>query len=240
MKTLSQVGLLVICLTALNIHAQRTPDIGFQVSSNNDAKMILEYRVPVMEKWTFNLGTAYGQYSNWPSSGTIVHASDSTVTQRRYTSHMNMGTLRFGMERQMGTSMFSFGADIIVGYRNINRKYSNLEIVLDSSGNWNGPSIYHFTGSGDPDYAQSTSHYITPGIQVSAKMDIPLGNRFFLNLFANNLMSSDLKFSETKVIDPHGEFAGPDIFTLDMQMSAGIGLRYRFKGKESEDKPNDL
>jgi hypothetical protein len=209
---------------------QRSSDLTFHLSTYDDTKLALEYRVPIKDKWGINFALAYG--SKHRSNNHLLNANDSIYTDRYTSNSKNNVTFRLGTDRRIKESMFSVGFDFLLGYSQQYIHKNSTEYTKDSLGNWGG-MIYSNFGVDDPTYAQITKHYIVPGVQLNTKMDIPIKNNFEFNLSVGYTVNSPLLFNETNIVDPFNELTYPKFNTINAAAYASIGLRYKFVKKDN-------
>lgn len=208
---------------------QRSSDLTLHLSTYDDTKIALEYRLPIKDKWGINFALAYGsKYNNF---NTILDANDSVFFDRHTNYSTNTGTFRIGTEKRIKESMFSVGFDFLLGYSQQYIHKNTTEYTKDSLENWGG-IIYYNYGPNDPTHAQITKHYIIPGIQINTKMDIPIKNNFEFNLSVGYNVNSPILSKETNIIDPFNELIQPKISIINAAAYASIGLRYKFVKKE--------
>ncbi len=212
------------------LFSQRSSDLTLHISTFEDTKLALEYRIPIKDKWGINFALTYGSKYNRYTS--IFDASDTLFTERHTSYSTSSGTYRIGTDKRIKESMFSVGFDFLLGYRQQNINKSNTEYTKDSLDNWGGMIYYNF-GANDPTHAQITKHYIVPGLQVNAKMDIPIKYNFELALAIGYNVNTPILIKETNIIDPYNELAQPKFQVVNANAYASIGLRYKFmkKGK---------
>ena len=233
---------LFLFLLAASSFGQNQSDIGLIFSRNNYGNIGLEYRHGISEKSMVTAGVFYGSYNSYfSSSGSkVISASDSIVIQRKYHSAHDGFSLRFGYEKEV-INMFSLGGNILLDYQRSFAGSNDSFITKDPEGNWSYPSVYSmYTIHSEPQYSTQDStwagvyhHYFKPGVQLYASMNIPLGDRFLLNLSAACAMQYWIYMGESQLHDPNDEFAyNPgSIFSFDTRLN--IGLRYKFGvGKE--------
>jgi len=220
-------------LTIIPAFAQRSSDLGVQISTNNMQRLSLQYRAPVGEQLFFRLGGSYGidAYDYW-SNGEIISASDSSVTERNYDNQEVFGSLTAGFEHQSSSSLFSFYGDVIVTYGNDQSSYSNSTQVLRPNGVWE----YDFSdlGSASRQHAQVTRHFLRPGGQLGLAMNVPVGENFLLNLHVAGSLQTSILLAETDKINPLNEFGSGNQSTIDFNSFVGIGLRYKLPTKKAE------
>jgi hypothetical protein len=142
--------------------------------------------------------------------------------------HINNASVRIGADRQFGNSIFSIGADLILLYKSRLSYYYNEEYTIDSTG-MNPPQYYSNYASFN-DFTMYKVHYLGAGLQITGKMDVPINERFSLNLFAGPAASLNTSFKINNIVDPNDELEflndQPRISTLDFNLVAGIGLKF--------------
>ena len=93
--------------------------------------IILEYRNSINDKWKFNLGCTAGGFGVQRNS--IWGISDTVISVRvSQNIHSNI-SIRTGLERRIKTSVFSYGFNLALGYREYNQKKRNLHYLIDST-----------------------------------------------------------------------------------------------------------
>lgn len=222
--------------------AQAQSDLGLIFSRNNYGNIGLEYRHGINEKSMVTAGVFYGSYNSYfSSSGSkVISASDSIVILRKYHSAHDGFSLRLGYAKEV-INMFSLGGHILLDYQRSYTGSNDIFTTKDIDGSWSLPTTYnqYTVYSGSPEITQDTTwagvyhHYFKPGIQLYASMNIPLGDRFLLNLSAACAMQYWIYLGESQLHDPNNEFAYDpgSIFSFDTRLN--IGLRYKFGvGKE--------
>ncbi len=212
-------------------------DIGITLSTYEHQRIGLDYRLSLNEKWKFRLGAVYGaSYSNFFSTGKIVSVTDSLMTHRKHQSGSNSGTLKIGAERQLGESLFSLSADLIIGYRNSYSGYYNNYTELDSNGNWSSqtyiPTIDLNQPLGDSTRSQITRHYLIPGLAIGANFNIPIKKRFELSISASGILTSPVFLKATNIHDPYNEFSTANVTTIDFNSTISASIRYKFGSKK--------
>jgi hypothetical protein len=200
---------------------QRSSDLTLHLSTYDDSKIAIEYRVPIKDKWCINFALAYGSNSN--SYDTFLDANDSVYTYHYSTTSSANSTFRLGTDRRIKESMFSVGFDFLLAYRKQEIHRDRNEYTIDSLGNWRG-----YLGYSGLNHINKTKHYIVPGIQLNVKMDIPIKKNFELNLSAGYTVSSPFLFNETNIIDPDNELSHSKLLFINTGTYASIGLRYKF------------
>lgn len=207
---------------------QQTSDLSLHISTLKDNRIGLEYRIPFKEKAHVNFGINYGGYGSSFISYKVVSSTDSSFIERHSNSNMSIGSVRFGMERQIKETIFSLGFDVLAGYGNLKVELGNVEYIKDSLNNWGGVITYPFDIN-NPSYAQSTQHYFIPGIQLNGKMDLPINEHFGLNLTLGYNVNAQIYNRQTNGIDPYEEFTGLNgRVMLNANLYSSIGLRYKF------------
>ena len=212
-------------------------DIGITLTSFNNQRIGIDYRLNLNEHWKFRTGAFYGaSYSNFFSTGKIASVTDSLITHRKYQGGSNSGTLRIGAERDLGESLFSLSADLIIGYNNSYSGYYNNYSELDTNGIWISttriPSIDPNQPLGDSTRSQNTKHYLVPGLAIGANFNIPIKTRFELSISANGLLTSPVFLKATNITDPYNELSAVPVSTINFNSTISATLRYKFGLKE--------
>ncbi len=213
--------------------SQSRMDTGLRYEFGNDRHLILEDRIPVAYKTRFIVGISFANGFDDYSGGhlNVENASDTLVESRQ--SHVSRigGDLRFGISRELKWPVFSVRADILLGYRQsrmgILSEYEHLD-----NGFWQ--PVFQMSSTDYPvDYASLRSQSLNPGGSVSFNLDLPLGKRFFVNMFVAPTVAVNFVYSSEIMIDPLDEFINSTgaSWGLDFDMRCGAGLRYIF-GKE--------
>jgi hypothetical protein len=227
-KVVAQIALITLALSfSFFSFGQRTSDIGIGLSTDQQQRFIFEYRKPIKEKWRLTLGAVYGHY-NYRSGGRIVAFSDSLAELQSSSSTVHKGSLRIGVDRQFGNSIFSIGTDLLLNYKSRYNYYHSLEYTQDTS----GISLPYIYGGYSPEggFTAYRIHYLGAGLQITGKMDLPINDKFSLNLFVGPAISLNSSFKIDNIMDPNNELEYlndmPRISTLDLDLVAGIGLKY--------------
>lgn len=232
---------IIICGSISNIsYCQRSPDLGIMLSTNNLNRLILEYRKPFGEEHRFKIGASYGESSNQDPWERIIAVNDSLFTERVTTNSIKAVNLRFGVERQIKASMFSFGADLLIGYRSTIRSRKNSYILLGNAGSWRNPHPYLNPKGFDPKESQVRQHFIIPGLQWHLSMDLPLGvrNQLFLNIRYVAQLGIERHLKDTEILDPLNEYGdletAPTLTIFNAHSRFGIGLKYKIDKNKTE------
>lgn len=211
--------------------AQEKGDLGILISTSETARISLEYRKPIGEKYKFKIGLTQGStgLNNWGYDGQIVAISDSAVSERNFYKSGSQSGLRIGAERQFGNSMFSIGGDLILGYKNERSTYRYSVKYLQEDGSWNQHSVSSYDPAIEGNLNSSiTRHYLVAGARISINMDVPLGGGFLLNLSAASNLGMPIYMGASNVSDPNDFFLGTPPFSIDLTSTFGIGVRYVF------------
>lgn len=232
MKTLQTILVLSSLLFfSSQISAQSNPDLGVRLTTSDYSRFQLEFRKPLSEKYTFRIGSSLG-LGNGYHYDVVSASNDSVVTMREKVQWGYYGDLRFGLERNLKWKNFSLHADLILGYRRIEHQNWNSFSMLDSNNVWTSLN-YDPYNSGNPldVAAKSTEHYFGGGLCAGISYNIPLSNRFILNLNANytGMVLFTVAYNETA--DLLNEFNDGSGTTFELYANAGIGLRYVFGKK---------
>lgn len=233
MNTLKKTGftLLALILTA-SAFSQKTSDISFIFSTELQYAGSFEYRKPLNQKYTFKIGLLQGG-SITPSPYSVekqfTYVSDSLIIERSKNGMQNNTTLKFGLEKQMGTSLFSFGADILLGIGWNHESFHNTRNEMNDSGVWNviQPTPENNLIVDNP--TSRTTNYFKPGIQAHISLNVPLKDRFFIHLHFTPTLYSAIYMGESNKYDPLNEFDDNHPTTYELTTQMGVGLRYRFK-----------
>ncbi len=211
-------------LFSIQLYSQDTKDIGILVSLEQSPRPMIEYRTPIKEGFKLKLGAYYGEQSNpFSYGGKLVEVSDDSIVERFFYSQSSIGKLMLGMEKQIKSSVFSYGADLLIGYRQSQNSYYNQTKSLTSDGDWE-----FFSNIGpfnDLNTSRITRHYITPGVRVNMAMNVPVSDRFIFNFFLANTFDFNIHLDDTEVLDPQKEFSSSSDFAESFT-SIGFGLRY--------------
>jgi len=232
MKSIKIIFAFIFIGNVLQSNAQRTSDIGFIYGTSELYRMNLEYRKPIKEKYNLKFGVSFGSalspYFNYTSQ--IAFVSDSLIVKRNYSKDNLQFTIKSGFERQIKSSIFSFGVDVFMGYMEQGEQYYNTNEILSPNGKWGNEELFNFSNyENDPTSSFRNTKYIVPGLQINFSMDIPIENRLFLHLFVSQILTSPIYLSETIIQDPLNEFPVPaKTYIFNSQNQAGIGLRYKF------------
>jgi len=233
---------LIVTLLASSTFAQEKGDLGFMISSSDRSRIALEYRKPMKEQYHFRLGATYGSnFYNFPYTSTaIIKVNDSTLTQR-YAQGQNLEAgLRIGLERRMSSTMFSFGLDLNINYRQQQRSLDDVIYYHDTENeNYDETTAFNSLSYFDASYAQITRHFIVPSLRGTFNMNVPLGPSFILTLSAAVDAGAPIYMGATNITDPDQNFIGSPSSIFDMTTNFGIGLRYNLgslkKSNQSQD-----
>ena len=231
--------LIIICSSISNIsYCQRSSDLGIMLSTNDLNRLILEYRKPFSEEHRFKIGASYGESSNQDPWERIIAVNDSLFTERVTTNSIKAVNLRFGVERQIKASMFSFGADLLIGYRSTTRSRKNSYMLLGNAGSWRNPHPYLNPEGFDPKESQIRRHFIIPGLQWHLSMELPLGSKeqLFLNIVYAAQLGMERHLKDTDILDPLNEYedleSAPTLTLFNAHSRFGIGLKYKLGNKK--------
>ena len=195
---------------------------------------MVEFRKPFAEKYHFIISASHGGNAYFGKQMSILEANDTMVIIRSASDKDSYSFLRIGIERQIKTSMFYYGADFILGYRINEWLKGNDTYKLDNYGNWiRATPIENLENQ---QYATFKDHYLIPGLQLHVSMDVPLGSkdRFLLNLRYAFQYGIYKHIKRTDINDPLNEFFGPfQHFSSYFDDRFSIGLKYKLGKKES-------
>lgn len=239
-------------LAALSILISVTPsfgqdkgDLGFIISTYNIEKIALEYRTTEKGQYRMRFGYSYGEPTFWNdrnNPSTIIKASDSMIVYRNSSQYQLSHTVRFGLQRQFGESIFSAVADLTLGYK-IRTSYSyDSPVVLTVSG-WrpgyfypegeeptteqdNGSFSYIQSVQGENNLYHTREYFLSPGVRLGVNMDLPIKKAFVLHTGVYSSFAVPIYMGRTDFIDDTQTHFGtpPSVFQLDV--NAEIGLRY--------------
>lgn len=216
------------CLFSLGSQAQKTADIGVLFSPLYPISAAFEYRVPIKknEKFLLKYGLSHTQHNDfrWYESE-IISANDSIVTERQLGDIKNTFAFRFGSEYQIKESVFSIYSDVNIGYRHEKLFYNSMSYQLQD-GEWVSPQTTIYPEGEDPSLSRVTRHYLTTNLRAGAAINVPIGKRFLLNVYAGGSFGLPIYMGETNKVGPEEDFKGVPI-TFDSYTNAGIGLRYK-------------
>lgn len=232
MNFLKTILILFIISLTTSVNAQRVSDIGMIYGSSELYRLNIEYRKPIKEKTKLKFGISMGAATspslNYGAQITLV--TDSLIVTRNYSQYNFQMTLKTGFEHQLKESMFSFGADLLLGYKQLEEGYYDTRDIL-TNGGWTNEELVLFSNfdeSSNRSYRRT--NYLTPGVQFNFSMDIPIKESFFLHLFVSQILTTPVYLGQNIINNPNNEFQTPNnAFTFNSQNQAGIGLRYRFK-----------
>ncbi len=218
-------------------------DLSLRYELGSDRQLILEHRAPFANKFMIITGLTYagngnvdGSYPWWSQLPDIYNGSDTLIEMREPQVSRSGGDLRFGISRQIRWPIFSVRADVFSGYRREITDILSDYYEIQSSGTWISTSPPVSVSN----RALRTVHRLNAGAMLSVHLDLPLGNRFFVNLFAAGSFTNNRVIAEEVVWDPLGEFTSPvwPGSSSDFNLRCGGGVRYRF-GKETLVAKND-
>ena len=230
--------LTLMLMYQFSMFSQTTSDIGIFISTVNENKLKIEYRKPLNEKYNLKLGIGYGtNYSSiFSGSGDIYNATDSLIiTHSKNYSESKFG-LQIGLDRQIKSSPFFVGLDFIMSYKKSTYMLTERNYELNENGDWTyeyyNHSMNNDFGGGysiDSIYGHTNVHYIIPALQLSIGVDLPLNERFLVNLSFANSMGVAVNVGESYKSDPLNELGYLKSTVLVNRSQFGIGLRYKFK-----------
>jgi len=244
-NVLKLIATLSILISVTPSFSQDKGDLGFIISTYNIEKIALEYRTAEKGQYRIRAGYSYGVRAFWNDRNnprTIITASDSMIVYRYSTQYQLNHSVRFGLQRQFGESIFSAVADLTLGYK-IKTLYSyDSPLVLTESGWYQGyfypegeePSNVQNNGSlnlarsvpGENNLYHTREHFLLPGIRLGVNMDLPIKKAFVLHTGVYSSFAMPIYMGRSDFIDDTQTHFGtpPSVFQLDF--NAEIGLRY--------------
>ncbi len=234
---------LLLSITSSFVIAQHKADIGFIFNTFKFNRINLEYRTPIRDNYKLKFGVTIGQsndFSDKSPNNYYTFANDSVITLRKRNYTNFQGGFKIGIEHQLGSnSMFSFGADLNVAYRNEKVwLYDEHYLHIDSSNNWvheafiYPENFYSNSNYDNPLTTKINRTYIVPQLQFNFLIDIPVTKDLYLNLFVGGLIGIPFVLDEKNKFDPNNELPSlKDVYVFEMTSQAGLGFRYSI-GKE--------
>lgn len=213
--------------------AQKNNDIGIQFSSIKQDRFTIDYRFGSREKLKFVIGASIGGQTE-KFRPTYIEGDETYELSRSLRNTKKNVNLKFGFNRQLKESFFSFGANVLIGYeyKRVNRH--NLYSRKDEDGiSW---MVY---SSGDPekDYEYVDGITSQPGILgvrnlrtglfTNLSADIPLGKKLLVNVNGGLYSGLNLFMSSTVHANPLNEFSyDHGVSFYELYFHYGVGLRY--------------
>ena len=201
----------------------------------------------INDKWKFNIGCTAGTFG---VQGNSIWGISDTILSTRVSQNLHSNiSIRTGLERKIKTSIFSYGFNLALGYREYNQKKRNLHYHIDSTSSpLSHPtylnSVYfnsYYRNYLTPlenlaklydieDYfSKRTTKYFSTSIQFSLNADIPINKRFILALFSFYSLDIGFKINESNTLDPLNDLSNtPNILMPEKHLiNFGVGLKYR-------------
>ena len=231
-KTKTYAVLLFCSFFFVKGYTQDKSDIGLMITNDKSNAIMVEYRKPFGEKSHFKIGASIGaDYFNSPFK--VIDANDTIVIERYSGSMTSSSFLRIGVERQIKTSMFYYGVDLLLGYHSNERFSANEISTLDTYGNWQPKPFNETRYFEERVFGGVKDHYFVSGLQLNVSMDVPLGDKFLLNLQYASQFTIYQYIKSTDRIDPLNEYGGYGNGGFSYDGRFGIGLKYKLGKKES-------
>lgn len=226
------VVLLICSILSVKGYSQQKSDIGLTITNDKSSALMVEFRKPFAEKYHFIISASRGGDS-FNEISNIMYANDTSVTERNYGKITSSSFLRIGVDRQIKTWMFYYGADLLLGYHSNERFSSSKTSTLDIDGIWKTNTYNGSAYFAEREFGGVKDHYFVSGLQLNVSMDVPLGDKFLLNLKYASQFAVYQYIKSTDRIDPLNEYGGYDKggFSYDSRFS--IGLKYKLGKKES-------
>ena len=230
MKTQTLLYVLLIFSSAI-LYGQKPAELGIHFSRNNTRNVMLDFRLPVGEKYHLKFGATYGFYGTWPGGSTIISTTDSSYTNKTNYSSNYHGALNFGATRQFGTSVFSLNSDLNIGFRSSKKNYREYTYVLNESGDYESATVYGSIFEPPINGSEATNYHLYFGLLFGGAMNLPVGNRFVIELSLGGYgtyytpVGQKIEYDNLNVIEPN------DVSFFNLDVVASIGLRYKFKSK---------
>lgn len=204
-------------------------DISILTSTNDRNRFTVEWRKPIFEKMNFKVGlTSGGSVYGFFQSAQFTDVSNDTLRETYFSRSQNQFGIKLGVERQIKSSVFYYGLDVITGYQTKYRNY--YRIAKDVTQVY--PSSAYYYGVQDAE-GNRIDKFITVDALASLGMNLKVSKRFLFNVSVGLGISSDTYLKESKRSDPLAYYnsAPRDVFSFDL--SGTIGLRYKlFKPEE--------
>lgn len=237
------IVLLFIFAAGTTVNAQRRGDLGILFSSDELSRIGLEYRMPIGDRYRLRATLLAGSHYTTPyyhNTANVVLASDTAVVYRNTYQFSNQYMLRLGGERQFGASVFSIGADAMLGYRKRSYYAFNTAQTLNEAGNWEYDYSYFEQDNGGgaiatSDHTYYWTHNLRPGLRLSLSADLPLGDAFLVHFSAAGAAMANMYIGADGDVPEEPFFTNNLNFThFFFETSANVGIRYKFgslKGK---------
>lgn len=211
------------------INAQDLNDFGMIFTKRDGNGMTFEFRKVANEKYRFVYGLTYNQNEDYYGirNNSFVYANDSTIVQRVDVSNNREVGLRFGLQNQLGSSVFSMGADLNVAYRNHRTGTFNQTTSLNEDGNWEMNSYTVFPPFENPGGSYVTRHYIVPSLRFVINADVPLGESILVHFEIGQDIGLPVYMGASNVRVQPGTIIGTPPSIFDSYTSIGVGIRYK-------------
>lgn len=206
--------------------SQSSPNLGLLISADKFERMSLQYRLPIKEKLRLNVSGTFG-WENKFGNAYVTSFNDSVINFQRNNSNKQIAGLKIGIDRRLKESIFSIGTDLIFRYTVQNNSILDEFIVQDSTTFETNSYVSNFNS------IENAAIYKTygwqSGIQLSIKADIPINEKFKLNLYTSITGIVDVNSSVREISDPNNKFDTNNWVPnsiIEISATAGVGLFY--------------
>lgn len=234
--------------------AQEKGDLSVILSSNRTSQYSLEYRTTQKNKYLWRFAYQYGE-QYWSNGDYrpewIISASDSLIVFRLGGSKRLNHSIRFGLERQFGNSIFSMATDVIIGFQlRTSYAYNSPYILLgtdwkhaqfissEEENSDDNPDTHSFypTVIGDPNLYYERQHFFAPGIRFGANMDLPIGSALVFHAGIYSSFTAPIYMGRTTFVDNPGTHYGTPSANLNFDLNAEVGIRYNIGSIKNREK----
>ncbi len=216
MKTTATTILLSIIFSAS--FAQLKSDIGLRATVGYDKQVSFDYRWYNKDSLRFVVGADYVHTNIWPSNPQVVDASNTFVKFESRHESIARPNFRFGIEKTLKKHPnVYFGVSVLTGYTQRNYHTSFHVDTLTENGQWQPKEL-------DIDELPNTTsfkeHFISAGGLLVIGWDVPITERFLINLNLAQTLTAEMQVGPTNPAQPER------INLLNADTRLGLGLRY--------------
>lgn len=259
-KKIKKLIIVFVMLCTSTVYSQDKGDLGIVLSTNYSGKVALEYRTAEKGQYRMRFGYTYanGDRRIWNSNfypNSIVSASDSLIVYRVSSRFQQNHELRFGFERQFGSSIFSAVADLTLGINRQSNYSYNRPYILTESGWHSGTFVSEDYDSSGQDHDgnllatkivgenmlhYTRRHFLVPGIRLGVNMDLPIKKAFVFHTGIYSSFKVPIYMGTSYFIDQTNSHFGTPSAVFLIDVNAEIGIRYNigsFKNRTRRVKP---
>jgi hypothetical protein len=222
----------LLLTVSLSGFTQKRNDVGFLFSTDYNARNTLEFRHLMDNGYRFKTGLFQGNWMNYTNDQRIISSTDTSVSFENYFNNAENYGVRIGLDKQMGSSVFSFGGDLNLAYRSLTEQYSYSTSILNQD---TGFIFLPYINSNDVlnNQAYRVQQFFVPSLRLSFMLDVPLGDAFLINFNVTTSFGMPIYVGSRSVYDPGNKFQTP-ASTFDFNTNFGLGLRYIIGNKPFE------